>query len=200
MTSFAAANPEQMLTLALAAARQGEFELRDVLAALPAPIYTTDAQGVVTFFNSACVGFAGRTPAVGKDRWCVTWKLYTEDGEFLPHDECPMALTIHSRRPVRGLTAVAQRPDGTRVTFTPFPTPLFDRNGGFVGAVNMLIDVAELRQIAELEAQAERCRRLMRGVSDRQTIDALSALANECEAKAAGLRTALDAANQGSKH
>ena len=194
------ARSDEALNSALDLIEQGEDAFHAALEALPAPIYVTDAEGVITFYTTACVGFAGRRPAVGKDRWCVTWKLYTEDGEFLPHDECPMALTIHSRRPVRGLTAVAQRPDGTRVTFTPFPTPLFDRNGGFVGAVNMLIDVAELRQIAELEAQAERCRRLMRGVSDRQTIDALTALANGCEAKAAGLRTALDAANQGSKH
>jgi hypothetical protein len=34
------------------------------------------------------------------------------------------------------------RPDGTRVTFLPFPTPLFDEYGGLKGAVNILIDLA----------------------------------------------------------
>jgi hypothetical protein len=52
---------------------------------LPAPIDVTDADGVITH-NPACLAFAGRVPAVGRDRWCVTWKLYTEDGAFLPHD------------------------------------------------------------------------------------------------------------------
>jgi hypothetical protein len=63
--------------------------------------------------------FAGRTPAVGRDRWCVTWKPYTDEGEFLPHDECPMAVAIKTKFAVRGVTAVAERPDGTRVNSGP---------------------------------------------------------------------------------
>ena len=93
-----AANPEQMLDLVLAAAREGESELHAVLATLPAPIYTTDAEGLVTFFNGACIGFAGRTPTIGKDRWCVTWKLYTADGAPLAHEDCPMAVAVSEKR------------------------------------------------------------------------------------------------------
>ncbi len=121
-----AATPEEMVGLALAAARHGESELHAVLETLPAPIYTTDADGWVTFFNRACIDFAGRTPVVGEDRWCVTWKLYGEDGAFLPHEDCPMAVAIREKRAVRGAVAVAERPDGTRVMFTPYPTPLID--------------------------------------------------------------------------
>ena len=64
---------------------------------LPAPIYVTDADGVISYYNPACIAFAGRVPALGQDRWCVTWKLYTEDGAFLPHDKCPMADAIELR-------------------------------------------------------------------------------------------------------
>lgn len=182
---------DDMLQSALRHAERGDKPLFAALEALPAPIYVTDASGVITFFNEACVGFAGRRPAVGKDRWCVTWKLYTEDGEFLPHDRCPMATTIVTKRPVRGVSAVAERPDGTRVVFTPFPTPLMSEDGELIGAVNMLIDVTEIRQIAELESQAARCRRLVNAVSDKLTIRNLTALANECEAKAAVLTAGL---------
>src|SRR5688572_18805167 len=106
---------DQMLQRALGAFERGLGALYQTLDLLPAPIYVTDAGGLVTYANAACVGFAGRRPAIGKDRWCVTWKLYTEDGEFLPHDRCPMALTIRQAKPIRGLSAVAERPDGTRV-------------------------------------------------------------------------------------
>ena len=172
---------------ALAVTRRGGDDLYDALQALPAPIYVTDPSGVITFFNEACVGFAGRRPAVGKDRWCVTWKLYTEAGEFMPHDRCPMAVAIGEKREVRGGYAVAQRPDGTRVTFIPFPTPLLDSNGDLAGAINILIDVTERRQAEELRSQANRCRRLAGDIGDRHTVGVLNAMADECDAKAAEL-------------
>lgn len=183
-----AANPEQMLDLALAAAREGESELHAVLAMLPAPIYTTDADGVITFFNSACIGFAGRTPTIGEDRWCVTWKLYTTDGAPLRHDECPMAVAVRERRQVRDIVALAERPDGTRVMFAPYPTPLHDADGAFAGAVNILIDVTDARQAGELRAQAMRCRRLAHMVTDRRAVDTLLLMASEYDDKARGLR------------
>jgi len=52
-----------------------------------------------------------------------------------------MAVAILERRPVRGISAVAERPDGSRVNFMPYPTPIFDTAGHLLGAVNMLIDV-----------------------------------------------------------
>jgi PAS domain-containing protein len=52
-------NPEQILDDALSALSAGD-DWRAVLDALPAPIYTTDAEGAVTYWNSACVEFAGR--------------------------------------------------------------------------------------------------------------------------------------------
>src|SRR3954468_6581231 len=49
-----------------------ERHLRDLLEALPAAIYLTDAEGRITFYNQAAVALAGRRPEVGQDRWCVT--------------------------------------------------------------------------------------------------------------------------------
>jgi PAS domain-containing protein len=187
MTSVAA-NPEQMLDLALAAARHGECELHAVLATLPAPIYTTDAEGVVTFFNKACIGFAGRTPAVGKDRWCVTWKLYSADGAPLAHEDCPMAVAVREKRQVRDVVALAERPDGSRVMFAPYPTPLHDADGAFAGAVNILIDVTDARQAGELRSQAMRCRRLAHSVTDQRAVDTLLLMACEYDDKARTLR------------
>jgi two-component sensor histidine kinase len=54
-----------------------------------------------------------------------------------------MAIALKENRPVRGGEAIAERPDGTRVPFIPFPTPLRDANGRLVGAINMLVDITE---------------------------------------------------------
>jgi len=125
-----------------------EKQFRDLLQALPAAIYTTDADGRITFFNRACVEFAGRTPKVG-EMWCVTWKLFWPDGAPLAHEDCPMAIAIKENRPVRDVEAIAERPDGSRICFMPYPTPLRDENGALIGAVNMLVDITTRKQAEE---------------------------------------------------
>jgi len=122
--------------------RESEQHMRDLLEGLPAAVYTTDANGRITFFNKACIGMAGRTPQLG-DEWCVTWRLYTAEGAPLPHDQCPMAIALKEDRVVRGVEALAQRPDGTFVPFIPYPTPLHDADGNLIGAINMLVDITE---------------------------------------------------------
>ncbi len=174
-----------MAAAALRAPGTGAF---DALDALAAPIYVTDAEGRVTHFSPACIAFSGRIPVVGEDRWCVTWRLYTEDGTFLPHDQCPMAVAIRERRPIRGIEAVAERPDGTRLHFRPYPTPLFDEDGEFCGAVNLLVDITDRKRADHLQAQAARCRRLARTVGDSATVATLKCMAEEYEARAVEIR------------
>jgi PAS domain S-box-containing protein len=132
------------------AGSDSERLVRELLDALPVAIYTTDAAGRITFFNQAAVAFSGRVPELGTDSWCVTWRLYTPDGEPLPHGECPMALALREDRAIRGIEAVAERPDGTRVPFMPFPTPLHDDRGRMIGAVNMLVDLSEQKAAEEM--------------------------------------------------
>ena len=110
---------------------------------MPAAVYTTDAAGRITFYNEAAAELWGVRPELGTSEFCGSWKLYWPDGTPLPHDECPMALTLKERRPIRGMEAIAERPDGTRVPFIPYPTPLFDASGTLIGAVNMLVDITE---------------------------------------------------------
>jgi PAS domain S-box-containing protein len=112
-----------------AAVLNSEHRLRELINALPAAIYTIDAEGRITMFNEAAVKFSGRVPQLGTDSWCVSWKLFWPDGTPLPHDQCPMAMTLKQGRPVRGYEAIAERPDGTRVHFVPYPKPLYDTAG-----------------------------------------------------------------------
>ncbi|MGB8287754.1 MAG: PAS domain S-box protein [Rhizobium ruizarguesonis] len=123
-------------------------EMRQILDALPAAVYTTDAQGKITYFNRAAADLAGRDPIIGEDEWCVTYRLFTSDGQPLPHHECPMAIALKENRPVRGVEAMAQRPDGSMFPFLPFPTPIRNADGDLVGAVNMLVDISD-RKLAE---------------------------------------------------
>ena len=173
------ATPEEMLGAAMAALQSGGTGADAVLDALPAPVYTTNNEGRITYFNQACVDFAGRTPRVGQDRWCVTWKLYTEDGAFLPHDQCPMAVAVRRKRAVRGASAIAERPNGSRLPFMPYPTPVLDEAGEMIGAVNLLIGVGDRKEVDYLKAQALRCRQLAQSIDDPRTVHTLTLMADE---------------------
>lgn len=157
------------------------------LDGMQTPIYATDLNGVITYFNPACITFAGRVPRLNEDRWCVTWKLYTDDGDALPHEQCPMAVTLKTGQPVRGIHAVAERPDGTRRNFMPFPTPLYGSDGALVGAVNAFLDLTADRQADLFREKAAKCRRWADSLNDREMIEKLAGLAAEYEDKAAAL-------------
>jgi PAS domain S-box-containing protein len=118
----------------------------EAIEALPAAVYMTDAEGHITFYNEAAATLWGCRPELGDSKFCGSWKLYSPDGTPLPHDECPMAMALRQQRPIRGKEAVAERPDGTRIHFIPYPTPLFDPTGRLTGAVNMLVDISERRR------------------------------------------------------
>ena len=179
-------HPENLVDVALGALAGGDGQ-RATLDALPVPVYTTDAEGAVTWWNRACVEFAGREPELGRDRWCVTAQLYTMTGEALAHEDCPMAQAIKQQRAIRDTIAIAERPDGSRVAFRPYPTPLFDAHGTMTGAVNLLIDVTE-EQSAALREQAERCRRLAGALYSREGTTVLTQMADRFDQAAAELK------------
>lgn len=139
--------------------RQGR-QLDNLLQAMPVAIYTTDAEGRITFFNEAAAELWGRRPTLSdEDRYCGSWKLYWRDGRPLAFDECPMALALKTRTAIQGMEAVAERPDGTRVPFLAYPTPLFDSAGRLTGAVNVLLNLSERQAIdAELRSSEARYR------------------------------------------
>jgi PAS domain-containing protein len=178
-------NPELVIDRALNALST-DADWRSVLDELPEPIYITDSAGSVSYWNRYCIDFAGRQPQLGRDRWCVTWQLYTTAGDPLPHADCPMAQAIKEKRAIRDAVAIAERPDGSRVAFRAYPTPLFDADGALTGAINLLLDVSA-EQSKALRAQAEHCRRLAESTFDGTTSRVLGDMADGLERTAEDL-------------
>lgn len=119
-----------------------------VMDAIGVAIYVTDAEGRITFFNDAAVQLWGRRPELG-ELWCGSLHLFERDGTPMAHADCPMAVALQEKRPVRDQEAILERPDGTRIWFRPFPTPILAPDGELMGAVNVLIDLTELRRTEE---------------------------------------------------
>jgi PAS domain S-box-containing protein len=134
--------------------QRAERKLRDLLGALPAAVYVTDAEGHITYCNQSAVDLWGAEPRLGKDKWNELVSFYDADGSSMPLADCPTEIALKQGRMVRGREAIIERKDGTRVPINPYPTPLRDETGAIVGVVNMTVDIRERKQ-AEL-ALAER--------------------------------------------
>jgi PAS domain S-box-containing protein len=125
---------------------------KQVVRNLPLAVYTTDNEGRITLYNEPAAELWGRRPVIGRDLWCGSYKILKTDGSEMPPDECPMAVTLKTGEPVRGQEIIIERPDGTRRSILPYPTPIRDSLGRIIGAVNLLLDITE-RNLAHLVAQ-----------------------------------------------
>ena len=137
---------------AQAALTERERRFRELLNALPSAVYTTDADGRLTYFNDAAAELWGQRPQLGTTEWCGSAKLFWADGTPMAHGESALAIALKEDRPVRGMEGICERPDGVRVPFMPYPTPLHDEAGKLIGGVNMLVDITERKRGEEQQA------------------------------------------------
>jgi PAS domain-containing protein len=56
--------------------RARDRRFRQLLDALPAAVYTTDAAGRITFYNEAAAVLWGCRPELGKSEWCGSWRIF----------------------------------------------------------------------------------------------------------------------------
>src|SRR6476659_9383660 len=75
----------------------GGHDYRSFLEALGVAVYTTDADGEITYFNEAAAELWGRRPELGEE-WCGSFKLFWSDGSPLAHGDCPMAIALKEGR------------------------------------------------------------------------------------------------------
>jgi len=80
---------------------------RELLAALPVAIYTTDAEGRITFFNEAAAALWGQRPMLGSNRYCGSWRIMSADGTPIPHAQCPLAIALRTGKDVAGAERLA---------------------------------------------------------------------------------------------
>ena len=143
---------------------------------IPVAICTTDSEGYIRMYNQAAVQLWGRKPAVGKDLWCGSWKIYSLDGSELSPGEYPIARILKERRAVTGEEIVVVRPDGSRRNVAPHPQPIFNESGDLTGAINILFDVTNIRlsqqqTLRESEAKHRLLYKSLERLADEKTRD-----------------------------
>lgn len=171
--------------------------VRSLLDALPVGAYICNAEGLITYYNGKAVEAWGRAPSLNDpgDRWCGSYRLFdASTGEPLPHDACWMALAIKQGRAYHGKQIVIERPDGTRWTALAHANPIRGPLGEVTGAVNVLVDVTNLKHADEASARAALYSELQE--ADRAKNRFLAILSHELRNPLAPLRTTVETLQQ----
>jgi PAS domain S-box-containing protein len=127
-------------------------DFKQLVIGSPVAIYTCDKDGYVTFYNDAAARLWGRSPEIGIDLWCGSWKIYYPDGRSMPLDQCPMALTLKENLFFNGEEIVIERPDHTFLNLLVFPRPMISDDGDLIGAYNTLVDITNQKMGEEKQA------------------------------------------------
>lgn len=115
----------------------------DVLGMLPVAVYRTDAEGRLTFFNTAAAELWGFEPQLGAHNWHEKLKAFSTDGAQLAPQDTPIGRAIRTGKPVRGTEVILERPDGERIPTMPYSLPQLDAEGKVAGVVVLVVDLRE---------------------------------------------------------
>jgi PAS domain S-box-containing protein len=135
--------------------KESERTLREVLGALPAAIYVTDAVGRLTYCNDAAIELWGARPRLGECRWSDLGRYYHTDGTSMSLHDCPTEIALQRGQVVRACEAILERSDGARIPIIWYPAPLRDRTGAVVGVVNTMVDISERKQAEQMLAERD---------------------------------------------
>lgn len=125
---------------------ESEQRYRNLIHKLDIPLYTTDRDGVITLCNQAAITLWGRHPEVGIEKWSGAFRMFYIDGTELAREDCPLAVSMREGKPIRDTEVLVMRPDGSVLHVAAHPQPLFDENGNVSGAVNMLLDLTNIKR------------------------------------------------------
>jgi PAS domain S-box-containing protein len=137
------------------ALEDSESHYRNLVEYLPAALYSCDAEGKIIHFNKAATELWGRKPDPEKDKWCGSWQILTTEEEPVPHETCSMAITLKTGMPVKGEEIIIVRPDGEKRNVLPHPQPIIGLDGKVRGAINMLVDITEIKITRQVLSESE---------------------------------------------
>ena len=136
--------------------RQIEDRFRRLVEAMPVAVYVCDRTGIIQNYNKRAVELWGREPRPGDpaQRHCGSLRLYSPDGELVPHEESRMAETLRTGIEARDLEVVIERPDGSRITVLVNIVPLRSAGGELIGAMNCFQDITDRKRAEESAGSA----------------------------------------------
>jgi signal transduction histidine kinase len=131
--------------------RQSEERFRRLVDVMPVAVYVCDTSGIIQSYNDRAVELWGRAPQWGgtAQRYCGSLRLYTPDGQLVPHQESKMAEVLRTGIEARDLEVMIERPDGSSIVALVNIVPLKNGDGELIGAMNSFQDITERKRAQE---------------------------------------------------
>jgi signal transduction histidine kinase len=122
-----------------------------------------DRSGIIQTYNNRAVELWGREPKAGDaaQHYCASLRLYSPEGELVPHEESKMAEVLRTGVEASDLEVAIERPDGSFITVLVNIAPLRNADGDLVGAMNCFQDITARKQAAKELAEANQQLRLL---------------------------------------
>ena len=157
---------------------RGGSEFLRLLDNLPAAAYTCDSEGLITYYNQPALHLWWRTPKLHDpaDRFCGSFRLHSADGRPTAHDECWTALALRNDREYTGCELSIERPDGERLNVIAYASPIHDKSGKLIGAVNVLFDITGPKRAEQALRERDRARNEFLAVLSHELRNPLAAI------------------------
>jgi two-component system CheB/CheR fusion protein len=140
------------------ALRTSDKRFRALFDMGPIGVYSCDSKGVIQEYNRCAVELWGRKPKAGdlNEKYCGAYRLYTPDGAFMAHAQCPMAKVLSGKIPsARDMEVIIERPDSSRITVVANIVPLKNDEGKITGAINCFYNITGRKHAEEALRQAQ---------------------------------------------
>lgn len=129
-----------------------------VLNLLPAAVYVCDTAGNIISYNRKAVELWGHRPRKGdtSEKYCGAFKLYTPDGQYLPHNRTPVATSLLDGKPRENLELILEKPDGSKIPVQVNIVPIKDEDRKLLGIINCIYDVSDQKRALDNLKETER--------------------------------------------
>src|SRR5882672_3987250 len=116
-----------------------------LLDLLPVGVCVCDQDGLIVRYNRAAAELWGCSPKIGDPtvRFCGSYRLYSLNGDSIPHAKCPMGDVLATGQGLRDQEIVIEQPDGARIVALVNIAAIKDSSGRVVGAVNVFREKPE---------------------------------------------------------
>ena len=148
---------------------ESEQRFRRLIELMPVAIYVCDTSGLIQIYNHRAVELWGREPKPGDTAqlYCGSLRLYSPEGELVPHEKSWMAEVLRTGVEARDLEVVMERPDGSCITVLVNIAPLRNGGGQLIGAMNSFQDITERKRAeALLHAKEQEFRAIVESAPD----------------------------------
>jgi PAS domain S-box-containing protein len=124
---------------------------QSALDAIPTGFCVCRADGTLLRYNERAVELWGRAPQLGDagEFSETNFRRYTAQGVPLPFTASPVAATLRSGVPVRGVELLIERPDGSQIPVLMNVAPLKNAEGRIDGAVCSFQELTERKRAEE---------------------------------------------------